>query len=290
MFTSEQLRKTLALISVIALLVSGCDSAPTQQIAVPATPTASTNSPRENHVDFPVDSKPAFLLLRQTQAAMSSVSGYHFTLDNSMDTDIRDSNDTFATIGTTPPLPTFAEGDVVPPIAGFSDKQGLANKGYLIVGQERYGKLSTKVSGSNLYTKIDVPADDWYILNGALNNPQQFINYALDTAVCARLMEDATIGGVDTTHLRFILSHDELGAKATDGLLVYARDIWIEKKTHYLKQVQVWELDNIGHPCEVALSLTPNSEDVLYTTGILTYSLHNQPNSPLIPVTPLFID
>ncbi len=238
---------------------------------------------RENQPGFPVDSKPAFVLLRQTQAAMAGVSSYHFTLDNTNDSHTKEANDFSQQVNGHPLIATHSEGDVVPPVARFSNADGLDGRGYIMVNQQRYVKSPSFFAGPNDYLILPEDTNTWYVLNGALQNPQQYINYTLDNAMCATIIGSPSVGGVTTIHLRFVVPHDEFDVKDTSGRLEYVRDIWVDKSTHYVRQVQAWELSNLNHPCEYALSFASDQSRIFYTTGILTFSQYNQPISPPIP-------
>jgi len=156
----------------------------------------------------------------------------------------------------------------------------------LVIGSDQYVKSGGFFAGPNQYGKLATPTTDWYVLTGALNSPTQFINHTVDTALCATIIpEEQMVAGALTLHTRFVLPHDELGARDTTGLLVYVREIWIDTETHYPRRMQIREVSNLRRTCTDALAYELRNEDVLYTSGMLTYSKYNKPISPPLPTS-----
>ncbi len=266
----KQRNAFMLLILAAMLLLYGCGPAfmatnTVSIIAIPPTPTASVGQQGQK---VTAGSQPAFALLRETQKAMQSVTSYSFTLNNSTDTHIADTNKD-APIAHITPFPTLIEGDAVPPLARYLD--GSPNP-YLVAGKNEYFTISKNKE----YVSLG-EASDPFIVTGGLNNPQEYINFTLDTAKCATIIGDEKVAGFDTIHLKFILPTDSIGMHGNNS---YARDIWIDKDTHYLRQIQMTEIFQPRRPWEDALVADPS--EVSYTSGILLYLKHNAPLTPPI--------
>lgn len=254
-----------------ALLLSyGCGPAfmsanTVSSISVPPTPTTSAGQQEAT-----AESQPAFAMLREAQKAMQSVTSYRFRLDNSTDTHMV-ARLTQAPIIRIPAPTTLIEGDVTPPLARFFDR---SPNPYFVAGKNKYFTLS-KI---NEYVSLG-ESQDPFIATGGMNNPQEYINFTLDTAACATIVGEGKIVGFDTIHLKFILPKDSIGMHGNNS---YARDIWIDKDTHYLRQIQMTEIFQPRGTWEDAL--TASSSEVSYTSGILLYLKHNEPIAPPIEV------
>ncbi len=201
---------------------------------------------------------------------MQHVSSYYFKQDNSTDTHLSETN---KDVG----VPSFfmrLEGQARPPIARYQQKQGTNQFEYVVVGKNTYHL----VSGNNEYTLTSAIVYNPFLVTGAFNNPQEYINFTLDTAKCATIIADEKVTGVDTTRLRFILPTDSIGMQGHGN--TYARDIWIDKDTHYLRQLQITEIFDPHSTCEETLKIYPSM--VGYTSAILLYLKHNELIAPPI--------
>jgi hypothetical protein len=261
------------LLMLVALLFSyGCATGPLTSgtlspVAIPPTPTASIAGR-----DVPKDSQPAFALVRQAQTAMQHVSSYYFKQDNSTDTHL---SETIKDVGV-PGYIMRLEGQAMPPIARYQQRKGTNQFEYVVVGKSTYFMWP----GSNDYTHMSDRQTDYnpFVVTGALNNPLEYINFTLDTAKCATIIGNEKVAGADTTRLRFILPIDAIGMQGQGG--PYARDIWIDKDTHYLRQLQIIEIFDPASTCEETLTIYPTM--VRYTSAILLYLKHNEPITPPI--------
>ncbi len=262
-------RSVVILLIFAALLVLyGCGPAfmatnTVSAITISHTPTASVGGQA-----IPKDSEPAFALLRETQKAMQSVTSYSFKLNNSTDTHMA-AELTQAPIIHVPTPTTLIQGDVMPPLARYIDD---SPNYYWASGKNTY----FTVSNSKEYVPLG-EASDPFIITGALNNPQEYINFTLDTAACATIVGDEKVAGFDTIHLKFILPTDSIGMHGNNS---YARDIWIDKDTHYLRQIQMTEIFQPRRPWEDALTASPS--EISYTSGILLYLKYNEEITPPI--------
>lgn len=206
---------------------------------------------------------------------MSGVTSYHFKLDNTTDTNTIETNK----LETEKLLmhETMYEGDVEPPVARYGTNSDFTTSKAIVIGTDRY----TYNQGA-FYFRLQPSEASWYYWSntGGLNNPLEFLNFTADKVVCANIIGDEQVEGVDTTHVRYLLITDQISVQATNGWYLYARDFWIDKEKHYVRRLQTVEIANREDKCEDSLMWDEELER--YRTGILTFSKFNMPITPPI--------
>ena len=239
---------------------------------IPSTPTASVQMEKRGS---------AYDLLRDAQKAMQSVKSYHFKIDDSADRNTSDSNSAAAIVGLPLQLTVF-EGDTVPPVARYHVRDRSATEwGMVVIGRDRY---QADLSAPNKYHHMGESGSSYYLWanNSAVSNPEEYLNFTLDTAGCATILGEETMDGFDAIHARYVLPDDYLMQYDAKWLVAFVRDIWIEKGTYYVRQLYEHVIKHDGAPCEQSL----NWEDdrILYTSGVLTYSNFNRSNPTTVPI------
>jgi len=208
---------------------------------------------------------------------MQGVNSYHFRLDNSVDTNTVESIQASKNNGVPEKFlrETLFQGDVQPPVARFSNSKDSTFSQMVVMGKDMY-----IFNEPGAYHKLGGSGSSWYywINTGGLNNPEEFINYTLDTTLCATIVGEEQVDGVTAIHVRYNLITDDLSVRSTHRRYLYVRDFWVEKTTHYIRRLQTHEIYTNGKPCEQSFDVSDH--DVSYITGILTYSKHNVPVSP----------
>jgi outer membrane lipoprotein-sorting protein len=207
-----------------------------------AQPTSGTTT------NLPI-SGPAADVLQRAANTMRSVTSYHGVV-------------TTEAGGVT----TVAEGDFMPPDKSrlLIDSGALGKIETILIGQESY----TKLPGTDTYTKITTP----------VNMQNNDVGSLLNFTESAEIVGDETIGGAETTHVRFVYDQDKVTAAAMEGtdqtptsvgLGKATADMWVEKSTGYVRQYKV-----------------TTGVDPAVTTVTTVYSKFNEPvNPPIVAPT-----